>query len=170
LKRRTSRAMWVIRAVTVTITVLVVLVIVTFSYSGYVDYKSVTADLSGPTRPAAVAKVQGQAEAVSLNVTIPNPGLYALKVSVSCSQPTASWGLSCSQAIVAVPAREKRVLQFSMTVSDLTAFESSLNQHISGTLGISLMPFAALTFGIDLGSLAQVGNGQDRPYGDRDHR
>ena len=135
------------------------LVIGTVAYSSYEDYSALRADrLLGTPRQAVGREVlRGTAETVSINITVPNRGLYSLNVTITCSYPTAN--VVCQRTSVDVAPGSQGVLYFVMNVGNVTQFETSVDQDINGTVAISMPPFAFLTIGTDLGGFVKTGAG-----------
>ena len=125
-------------------------------YSAYEDYSAVRPYLSGAQGPIGSAVVQGNSEVVSLNITLPNRGVYALNVTVSCVSPGSN--VVCHPASVSVPPGGQGVLRFSLSVVDLQAFASG-NHTLNGTVSISLEPFVSLSVGANFGGLVNTGGG-----------
>jgi hypothetical protein len=155
MKRKTPTGLRVIKGISIAISLIVILVLGTVGYSAYQDYNAVKAELGG-TSPQATGRavMQGSSEIVSINITVPNRGLYALNVSVTC---TPQSNVVCSPTEVSVPAGEQGVLRFRMTIVDLAQYVSSNNHRIDGTLAVKLVPLASLAIGVDLGGFVQKG-------------
>jgi hypothetical protein len=146
MKRKTPTELKVITGVSIAISLIVILVLGTVAYSAYEDYNAVKAELTGASPQATGrAVMQGSSEIVSINITVPNKGLYTLNVSVTCP-PQAN--VVCSPSKVSVPAGEQGMLRFRMTVVDLAKFVSSNNHRIDGTLAIKMVPLASLDIGV----------------------
>jgi len=156
VKRKTPRGIWALRGVTVAIAVIVLLVVGSVFYSAYEDYSAVKAELAGGSQQAVGAAVlRGSTETISINITVPNMGLYPLNVTLTCNYPTSN--VVCQRTSVDVSPGGEGVLRFLMTVSDLSQFESSGNQVINGTVAISMSPFVGLTVGTDFGGFVKTG-------------
>ena len=156
VKRKTPMGIWALRGVTVAIAVIVLLVIGTVAYSAYEDYTAVKAELAGGNQQAVGAAVlRGSTETVSINITVPNNGLYPLNVTLSCDYPTTN--VVCQGTSVDVSPGGQGVLRFRMTVLDLSVFEGSDNKVINGTVAISMTPFVGLTVGTDFGGFVKSG-------------
>jgi uncharacterized protein (UPF0333 family) len=156
LKRKTPRGIWALRAVSVAFALVVVIVIGTVGYSAYEDYTAVRAELSGGSQQAVGSAVlQGQSETVSLNITVPNHGLYSLNVTVVCGPQKEA--VVCQPSQVVVPPGQQGVLRFRMTVVDLPRFEAAPSQRINGTVIISMEPFASVSIGTDFGGFVSSG-------------
>jgi len=150
---------WALRGVTVAIALVVLLVIGTVAYSAYEDYTAVRSEFAGGSQQAVgEAVLNGPAETVSINITVPNNGLYPLNVTLSCDYPTSN--VVCQGTSVDVAPGGQGVLRFRMTVSDLSEFEGSGNQVINGTVAISMAPFVSLTVGTNFGGFVKPGGGQ----------
>ena len=157
-KQKTPRGIWALRGVTVAITLILLVVVGTVAYSAYEDYSAVRAELAGGSQQAVGAAVlRGSTETVSINITVPNKGLYPLNVTLACNYPTSN--VVCQRASVNVPPGEEGVLRFRMTVSDVSQFESSDNRVVNGTVSISMSPFVGLTVGTDFGGFIKSGGG-----------
>jgi hypothetical protein len=155
MKQKTPAGLKVITGISIAITLIVLLVLGTVAYSAYEDYNAVKTELTGASPKATGrAVMQGSSEIVSINITVPNRGLYTLNVSVSCAQQS---NVVCSPAQVSVPAGQEGMLRFQMTVVDLAQFVSSNNHRIDGTVAIKMVPLASLALGVDLGSFVQKG-------------
>lgn len=152
MKRRTPRGIWALRAVTIAITLIVVIVIGTVAYSAYEDYAGVRSEMAG-SGASGRAVLQGTSEIISINITVPNKGLYTLNVTVTCGQLNPN--ISCQPSQVSVPAGQQGVLHFEMTVANVQQFVASSNHRINGTVTIALEPFAGLSIGVNLGSYVQ---------------
>jgi len=158
VKRKTPRGIWVLRGVTVAIVLIVLLVIGTVAYSAYEDYSAIRAELAGGSQQASgAAVIRGSTETVSLNITVPNSGLYPLNVTLTCDYPTAN--VVCQRTSVNVSPGQEGVLRFKMTVSNVSQFESSADRVINGTVAISMTPFVGLTVGTDFGGFVKSGGG-----------
>jgi hypothetical protein len=156
LKRKTPSAIWALRGVTIVVALVVILVIGTIAYSAYEDYNGVRSEFAGGSQQATgKIVVQGPSEIISINITVPNRGLYALNVTVGCEGQTSN--VVCQTAQVVVPAGGDGVLHFKMTVVDLSAFKSSSNHRINGTVTITLEPFATLSIGEDFSGFVNTG-------------
>jgi hypothetical protein len=155
MKHKTPTGLKVIRVVSISITLILVLVLGTVLYTTYQDWNAVRSELSGPSPQATGrAVLQGPSEIVSINITVPNKGLYTLNVTVSC---TPQSNIVCSPAGVSVPAGGQETLRFRMTVVDVAQFASSGNHRIDGTVAIQMVPFASLGIGVDLGGFVNQG-------------
>jgi len=147
---------WALRGVTVAIALIVLLVVGSVVYSAYEDYSAVKAELAGGSKQAVGAAVlRGSMETVSINITVPNNGLYPLNVTLTCNYPTSN--VVCQRTSVDVSPGGEGVLRFRMTVSDVSQFENSGNQVINGTVAISMTPFVGLTVGTDFGGFVKPG-------------
>jgi len=156
MKRKTPRGIWALRAVSVALALIVIIVIGTLGYSAYEDYTAVRAELSGGSQQAVGSAVlQGQSETVSLNITVPNRGLYALNVTVVCGPQEVA--VTCQPSEVVVPPGQQGVLRFRMTVVDLSQFEAAPSHRINGTVIISMEPFASVSIGTDFGGFVSSG-------------
>jgi hypothetical protein len=147
---------WALRGVTVAIALVVLLVVGTVAYSAYEDYSAVKAELAGGSQQAVGAAVlRGSTETVSINITVPNRGIYPLNVTLSCDYPTSN--VVCQRTSVDVSPGAEGVLRFRMIVSDLSLFENSGNRVVNGTVAISMTPFVGLTVGTDFGGFVKSG-------------
>lgn len=158
VKRKTPRGIWALRGVTIAIALIVLLVIGTVAYSAYEDYSAVRAELAGGSQQAVGAVVlRGSTETVSINITVPNSGLYPLNVTLTCNYPTSN--VVCQRTSVDVAPGGEDVLRFRMVVADVSMFESSDNQIINGTVAITMAPFVGLTVGTNFGGFVKQGGG-----------
>ncbi|HZW85146.1 MAG TPA: hypothetical protein VFE91_04510 [Nitrososphaerales archaeon] len=159
MKHKKPGGIRALQAVSITLSVVVLLVIGTIGYSGYMDYRGVVSELSSGNNSLVSGKItnQGSAGVLSLNITIPNGGVYTLDVSVSCDARAIN--VTCDQASVNVPAGKQEVLRFRMVIGNLAAYEASANKKINGTVAIQLEPFVSVSVGVDLGSLIRQGTG-----------
>lgn len=158
VKQKTPRGIWVLRGITVAIVLLLILVVGTVAYSAYEDYTAVRAELAGGSQQAVgEAVLRGLTETVSINITVPNGGLYSLNVTLTCDYPTSN--VVCQRTSVNVTPGGEGVLRFKMTVDNVTQFESSGDQVINGTVAISMAPFVGLTVGTDFGGFVKSGGG-----------
>ena len=156
VKRKTPTGIWALRGITVAITLIVLLVIGTVAYSAYEDYSAIKAELAGGSQQAVgAALIRGSVETVSINITVPNNGLYPLNVTLTCNYPTPN--VACQRASVDVSPGGEGVLRFRMTVSNVSSFESSGNTVVNGTVAISMTPFVGLTVGTDFGGFVKTG-------------
>jgi hypothetical protein len=157
LKRKTPAGVWALRAVTATIALVVILVLGSVAYSAYEDYTAVRSELVGGSQQAVGrAVLQGSSETISINITVPNRGLYTLNVTVSCSYPTSN--VVCLPSQVNVPAGQQDVLHFRMIVADVSQFENS-DRIINGTVDIAMGPFVSLSIGTNFGGSVSTGGG-----------
>ena len=158
VKPKTPRGVWVLRGVTIAIALTVVIVIGTVAYSAYEDYSALRSELAGgPQQAVGRAVLEGEAETVSINITVPNRGLYPLNVTLTCSYPTAN--VACQRTSVEVPPGGQGVLRFLMAVANVTQFEASADRDINGTVAVTMGPFVSLTIGTDLGGFVKTGGG-----------
>ena len=158
MKRKTPAGIWALRGVTVVVALAVLIVIGTLAYSGYEDYQGISSELAGGSQQAVGSAVfGGSGETVSLDIAVPNRGLYPLDVTVTCSYPTSN--VVCQPTKVYVPAGGQGVIHFRMTVADVSQFESSRNHVINGTVAIAMAPFVSLTIGTDFGGFVRAGSG-----------
>jgi hypothetical protein len=121
------------------------LVFVTLGYSAYRDFSSLRAGGS----VVVVSLVQsGDTAHGSLNLTVANPGLYALVVSFSCDPGQGSY-LSCNQASVSVPPGGEQTLRFVLDVKSVSALQAA-GGRINGTMGVEIEPLLTLGIGYSL--------------------
>jgi len=147
---------WALRGVTVAVALIVLLVVGTVVYSAYEDFSAVKAELAGGSQQAVGAAVlRGTTETVSINITVPNKGLYPLNVTLTCDYPTTN--VVCQRTSVDVSPGGQGVLRFRMTVLDVPQLESSDNQVINGTVAISMEPFVGLVVGTNFGGFVKTG-------------
>ena len=155
-KPQTPRGLWALRGVTVAITLIVIIVLGTVAYSAYEDYTAVRSELAGGSNQAVGrAVITGTSEAISINITVPNRGLYTLNVTMSCEYPTSN--VVCAPAHVSVPPGGQGVLRFAMNVANVTQFENSIDRRINGTVAIAMPPFASVSIQTDFGGFVNTG-------------
>lgn len=142
------------------ITVVVLLVIATIAYSAYQDYTAVRSELggggSGITAAGAFSQTTGS-ESISFSVTVPNRGMYAIDVSVSCT--SASPDVICQTASLEVLPGQTQKLNFTMTVNNVVQFVNSGGSPINGTVTLGLKPFASISVRANFTSLVQLPQG-----------
>lgn len=155
MKRRTPKGIWALRGVTVAIVFVIVLVVAGAAYSAYEDFNAVRPYISDPSHPVGSATLEGTTGIVTFNVTIPNRGLFAINVTVSCDSPPA--GVTCQRASVNVPPGQEQVLRFVMTIDNVQEFAAQPKHSINGTVSIGLVPFATLAANVDFGGIIQSG-------------
>lgn len=158
MKRRTPGGIWALRAVTVAVVLVVIIVVASVGYSAYEDYTAVRAELSGGSQQAVGrAVLQGQTETVSINITVPNSGLYTLNVTMTCSYPSSN--IVCQRATVNVPPGQQGVLHFRLVVANLAQFTGLSDHRINGTVDISMPPFVSLSVVTDFSGFVSTGGG-----------
>ncbi len=158
MKRRTPKGIWALRAVTITIALIVILVIGTVAYSAYEDVTAVRSELAGGSHQAVGSRVlQGSAETVSINITVPNRGLYTLSLTVTCRYPTSN--VVCQPANVSIPPGQEGVLRFKMVVADINQFNAAADRTVNGTVTADMPPFVTLSVKTDFGSFVSGGGG-----------
>ena len=156
VKQKTPRGIWVLRGITVAIVVILLLVVGTVAYSAYEDYSAVRAELAGGSRQVVGTVISnGSNETVSIDIPVPNGGLYPLNVTITCNYPTSN--VVCQRTSVNVAPGGEGMLQFKMTVYDVSLFENSGNHVINGTVAITMAPFVGLTVGSDFGGFVHSG-------------
>jgi hypothetical protein len=156
VKRKTPRGIWALRGVTIAIVIIVLLAVGTVAYSAYEDYTAVRAELAGGSQQAVGAAVlRGSTEMISININVPNRGVYPLNVTLTCDYPTSN--VVCQRASVNVAPGGEDVLRFRMTVADVSQYESSSDHLINGTVAISMAPFVGLTVATDFGGFVKSG-------------
>jgi uncharacterized repeat protein (TIGR01451 family) len=155
LKRRTPKGIWALRAVTASVAIIVLVVVGALAYSAYEDYSAVRPYISNPQHPAGTASTQGTTGVITFNVTIPNRGVFALNVTVSCDSPPV--GVTCQRASVNVAPGQQQVLLFTMTIANVQQFAAQSNHTINGTISMELAPFATLTATVNFGGIIQSG-------------
>jgi hypothetical protein len=158
LKTERSTAARSLRAVALAITLVSVVTFAAVGYSAYMDISSIL-NVSKQGSPAITARtvVQGNSATVYVNATISNGGLFPLSVSLSCksSQPD----VTCTPGSISVAPGQNATLKFQMTVADVSQISSSSPLQVNGTLEASLVPFASVSVGFNLGSLYNGGGG-----------
>lgn len=152
--RRTPRGIWALRAVTLAIAVVVIIVVGTVAYSAYEDYSAVKPELTGgSSNPIGTMTQSGNTAVVSINLTVPNRGVFTLNVTLTCDSNTV---VTCTEGHVSVPPGGEGVLRFKMTITDLKTYVAS-NTQINGTVSMGLEPFVNLSVVTDLSGLVKVG-------------
>ena len=158
VKPKTPRGVWALRAVTIAVAVIVILVVGTVAYSAYEDYTAVRSELAGGSNQAVGrAVLSGSSEAISINITVPNRGLYTLNVTIACSYPSSN--VVCTPAHVSVPPGGQDVLKFAMKVTNVAQFESATDHTVNGTVAIEMLPFVSVSVITDFGGFVQTGGG-----------
>ncbi len=158
MNRRTPKGIWALRAVTIAIALIVIIVIGTVAYSADEDVTAVRSELAGGSHQAVEAIVlQGSGEIVSINITVPNRGLYTLNLTVTCQYPTSN--AVCQTAKVSILPGQEGVLRFKMVVADIAQFNSSSDRTINGTVTADMPPFVTLSVKTDFGSFVTGGGG-----------
>lgn len=134
-----------------------VLVVATVGFSAYQDYEAVRPEFQqGSSQVQAQAAPYGTSGAtVSLNITIPNKGLYTLNVTLTCDHSNPE--VVCTTASVSVPPGQQQVLRFVMKVLSVQAYQASNDHRINGTVIMALEPFASVTINTDLSGLVPGG-------------
>ncbi len=156
MKLKTPRGIWALRLVTIVVLVVVLIVVGTLAYSAYEDVSAVRSELAGGSQQAVGrAVMQGPSEIVTLNITVPNRGLYALNITVTCDYPTSN--VVCERTNVVVPAGQEGVLHFKLTVANLAQFVSSSDHRINGTVTAEMQPFAKISVVTDFGGFINTG-------------
>jgi len=157
-KPRKPKGLMALRVASIGISIAVILVLASIGYSVYVDYQGVASELhSAPSNLASGTVTQvGSSGVVSLNITIPNKGLYTLDVSIACGGVDSN--VVCQQASVSVPPGQSDMLRFKMTIVNYTQFLNS-DSKVGGNVSIRLEPMASLSIGVNLGSLIRQGSG-----------
>ena len=158
MKREHTTAARSLRAVALAITLVSVVTFAAVGYSAYADVSSVL-NVSQTGSPAISARTvtQGDTATVYVNVTISNEGLLPLEVAISCQ---GGAGIACVTGSVTVPPGQRGTLTFQMTIEGASQFSSNPSAlHINGTIRAELVPFAALSASLDLGSLFTPGGG-----------
>lgn len=154
LKRKAPTGIKLLRLVTVLITLLVILVLGSIVYSVYEDYTAFTSNLNG-AQFAGKAVLQGSSETITMNVTVPNKGVYPLSVAVACSPRTTN--VVCQPAEVVVQPGQQGVLRFRLTVANVQQFLSSGDHRIDGTVTMELVPLSTLSVSVDFGGFIKSG-------------
>ncbi|MDE1852638.1 MAG: hypothetical protein KGI38_02690 [Thaumarchaeota archaeon] len=142
---------------TIAIALVVILVVGTVAYSAYEDYSAVRPEFqSGSNQVKASAAPYGSnGETVSINVTVPNSGIYTLNVTLTCNDTDPN--VVCTAGHVSVPAGQQQVLMFKLTIVNVQQYLASSNRRINGTVSMGLGPFVSLSIGTDLSSLLPAG-------------
>lgn len=155
MRRRTPRGIWALRAVTITTAIIVILLVGTVTFSAYQDFSTIRSELSsGPNQVKGSVVTNGNMAVASLNITVPNSGLYTLDVTLTCDNSNPN--VVCNAAHVSVPAGQQGVLRFKMTILNIQQYQSSSNHRVNGTVSAALRPFASITVVTDLSGLVNL--------------
>jgi hypothetical protein len=164
LKRERSTAARSLRAVALVITLVTIVTFSTIAYSAYDDLTGVIGSLSGksPGTPGSVRHtVSGNTESVEANFTVPNGGLYPLRLQVSCSSPS-DLQISCQRVDATIAPGQTQEVTLLISAKNLTRLENAVATrgaiHLDVNISVSLEPFATLSVGLDLGA-ALAGSG-----------
>ena len=156
MKLKTPKGIWALRGVTIVIALTLILVIGSIAYSAYEEVVTVRSELAGGSAQAPVTVTQqGSGEVLSVNLTIPNKGLYNLNVTVTCDYPSSN--VVCQKASVSIAPGQEGSLKFKIAIVDLAAFSSSTNHRINGTVRAEMQPFVALSVSTDFGGFVSTG-------------
>ena len=143
--------------ISLAVAIIVLLVVGTVGYSLYSDYNGIVGNLhQGGQGIQAGQTTVGSAERVTLNVTIPNKGMYTLSVAVACD-PGQKFEIVCDPGSVSIAPGQQQVLRFAMTIGQFAQYQDSSDRRINGTLTVGLAPFLSFTVHVDLASLAGQG-------------
>lgn len=137
-----------LRAVSLAITLVTLVAFSTVLYSIYAEYGAAVSVLGdgGPgSGISAKTVIDGTGATLYVNATIPNRGLYPVKVELSCDTLTDG---SCMPASVVVPPGGQETLRFGLGVSSEDGVPTA-----KGNLTLSLVPFASLEIPLNLGSM-----------------
>lgn len=145
-----------LRAASLAIVLVSLVALSTIVYSIYTDYNGaigvVGKNQAAPTVSAKTV-VQGMTAKTYLNVTIPNRGLYTIRVVLSCLSNISS-GVTCANASVTVPPGGEQTLHFVLTTQDFDQ-QGAVPAGVKANLSLSLIPFASLNIVVDLSSLVE---------------
>ncbi|MBI3840995.1 MAG: hypothetical protein HY297_03450 [Thaumarchaeota archaeon] len=153
MKRPAPRSIRLLRVVSIVVSLISLLLISSVVYSAYADYRALTDQIggSGAGRATLGAVQEGQSVLVTLNATVPNSGLYAIVVTMSCTgNPNL---VQCDPARVTVPPGQVSRLTFHLTILNIAEYMAEPVHEINGTLFVDLVPFSSLSVGFDLGAL-----------------
>jgi hypothetical protein len=156
MKVKTPRGLKIIRTVTIVITLVVLAVVGSVIYSAYQGYNVALNEFKGGQGITSTTSQQGLAQVATVNVTIPNKGLYDLNVTISCPSPQQGSNAYCQSGTMVVPPGQQGVLTFHVVVQDLSAFLGG-NREINATVSIALVPYASLSFVVNLGNYLKQG-------------
>lgn len=139
------------------IALVVVLVVGTVAYSAYQDYSAVRPEFQAGSNQvkASEAPYGSSGETVSINVTVPNGGIYTLNVTLTCNDSDPN--VICTPGHVSVPAGQQEVLRFKLTIINVQQYLASSDRRINGTVSMGLGPFVSLSIGTDLSGLVPTG-------------
>lgn len=154
MKRQTPRGVWALRGVTIAIALLVIIVIGSVAYSAYEEYDVVRGLSGNSSLVSSKGTVSGNTATVSINVTIPNNGLYPINVTIICNN--ANPNIDCPISQVSIPSGQQGVLRFRITVFNVQQYTAG-NRSIPGTFTATLEPFASISVGVDLGGYFRQG-------------
>ena len=160
MNREPSIAASALRAASLAITLVSIVSVSTIAYSAIADYDGVVGVFSHPagSGPIEVRVVrQGEGATAYVNVTVPNRGLYPLRLTFLCLPPPGQ-GVTCTSADILISPRESGTFGFSVSVANVSMLQSGSNLRVGGNLSMGLEPFASITVRVDLTSaLTQAG-------------
>jgi hypothetical protein len=156
LKVRTPRGVKALRGVSIAVSLAVVLVVVSVVYSAYMEYNVALNEFRGGQGVTSTTSTQGFSEVATVNVTIPNRGLFSLNVTVSCPAAQQGSNAYCESGSVTVPPGLQQVLTFHIVVNDVNAFLGG-TREINATVSINMQPFASVSFVVNLANYVRPG-------------
>ena len=155
-KRPSPKGYRLLRIVSIAIGVVTFVVLASVMFSAFADYRSLTGAAGGTQLVTAGRVINGQAATFTLNATVSNGGLYALDVTMACTDPVPA-GIVCAPAGVTVQPGAEKVLTFRFTVVNFAEWSAGNSHQINATVMGELVPFASITVGFDLGTIARQG-------------
>lgn len=165
MNREQSPAARSFRAVALVVTLVTIVTFSTVAYSAYQDVRGVIGAAAGTTRGplgAVQTTVNGNQETLAVNFTMPNNGLYPLRLTIDCAPPSGS-PMACKGVDVTIQPGQAQKVTLLVTVSDLAQLQNLLSRgavpHLQANMSASLEPFATLGVSFDLGSML-AGGGQ----------
>ncbi len=152
MKQETSPVGSSLRAATLAITLVSIVTFSTVLYSAYAEVQGVMGVLgqnSGNGVISTRTTTQNESATLYVNATLPNRGLYPLRVALSCS-PAQSTNVTCQPGVVTIAPGSTGTLRFSLTSPNL----SRIGAAVPANFSVELEPFASISVSVDLSSLA----------------
>ena len=146
MKREPSPVTRSLRAASLVITLVSIVAFTTVAYSFYTDVTAVVGALGSSNSKGVSTStvVNGTTAIVSVNATVPNPGLYPVSVSIFCLPSNGTVHVTCSNSGVTVPPGTSQTLRFTMALSNLSS--TAPNRFtIDGNISLSLVPFGSVS-------------------------
>jgi hypothetical protein len=149
LKPNTPRGAKVLRGISIAVMLIVILVVVSVVYSAYSEYNVAMNEFRGGQGVTSTTTRQGFSEIATVNITVPNKGLFPLNVTVACPPAQQGANAYCESGTVTVPPGLQHVLTFRVVVNDFNAFLGG-TREINATVSINMQPFASVSFVVNL--------------------